>query len=199
MQNRFVHLHLHTEYSLVDGIVRIEPLSGRAAADKAPALAVTEYGNLFSLVKFYRGMQQQGIKPVIGAELRLHEDESDRETSNIVLLCQNYAGYRNLSHLITRSYLEGQHQGTPHIQREWLPNHTEGLIALSAARDGNIGRALINRNAAAAERYLEEWLSLFPDRFYLELQRTGRQHENLYIDEAIKLAGAFSVPVVATN
>jgi len=199
MQNRFVHLHLHTEYSLVDGLIRIDPLIEAVVADSTPAVAVTEYGNLFSLVKFYQGIQKQGIKPIAGVELRIYEDEPERETSNIVLLCQNSFGYRHLTELITRSYHEGQRQGIPHIRREWLINRTEGLIALSAARDGNIGKAIINRNDSAARKYLEEWGSLFPDRFYLELQRTGRQHENLYIDGAIRLATEFQVPVVATN
>ncbi len=199
MQTRFVHLHLHTEYSLVDGLIAVEPLMETALADQLAALAVTEYGNLFSLVKFYRQAQKRGIKPIIGVELKLFEKESDRDTSNIILLCQDLTGYRNLTRLVTRSYVEGQHQGIPHIQRNWLVNNTDGLIALSCAREGNIGKAIINHNIIAAAMYLQEWLQLFPDRFYLELQRTGRQHEDNYIEEAVRLAHDCNVPVVATN
>ncbi len=199
MQNRFVHLHLHTEYSLVDGLLDVELLMDAARESQTVALAVTEYGNLFSLVKFYRQAQKRGIKPIIGAELRLFETGTERDTSNIILLCQNQTGYRNLTRLLTRSYVEGQHQGIPHIQRSWLINHTEGLIALSCAREGNIGKALINRNESAAISYLQEWMQLFPDRYYLELQRTGRQHEDLYIEGAVRLAEQFNVPVVASN
>ena len=100
---------------------------------------------------------------------------------------------------MTRSYVEGQHNGIPHIRRDWLPGHTDGLIALSCAREGNIGKAIINHNPAAAAQYLQDWLQLFPDRFYLELQRTGRAHEDSYIEEAVRLAYDYNVPVVATN
>jgi DNA polymerase III subunit alpha len=199
MDNRFVHLHLHTEYSLVDGLVEVESLVDSARADQTVALAVTEHGNLFSLVKFYRQAQKRGIKPIIGAELKIYETASDRETSHIVLLCQNLAGYRNLTRLVTRSYIEGQHQGVPHVLRSWFAGSTDGLIALSCAREGNIGKAIINRNQTAAVLYLQEWLQLFPDRFYLELQRTARPNEDIHIEEAVRLAYDFNVPVVATN
>jgi DNA polymerase-3 subunit alpha len=111
MQNNFVHLHLHTEFSLIDGLLRIEPLMNTLAADQVPAIAVTEFGNLFSLIKFYNQAESRGIKPVIGVEARLHESIRDRDASNIILLCQNMTGYGHLTRLITRSFVEGQHQG----------------------------------------------------------------------------------------
>ena len=199
MHDIFVHLHLHTEYSLVDGLLRIEPLMDTARADHMPALAVTEFGNLFSVIKFYQQAEKRGVKSIIGVELKINESDNDREASNIVLLCQNMDGYRNLTRLVTRSYKEGQHQGIPHIQRHWLIDNTHGLIALSCGREGNIGKAIINNNHVAAAQYLDEWLVLFQDRFYLELQRTERQYEGVYIDGAIKLAQEFDIPVVATN
>lgn len=199
MPNRFVHLHLHSEYSLVDGLLSMEPLMAAAVTAGLPALAITEYGNLFSLVKFYKQAHKHGIKPIIGVEIRLFEDEPERDVSNIVLLCQNAVGYSNLTRLVTRSYREGQRQGVAHVHRAWLRGQTDGLIALSGAREGNIGKAIINGNTAAARVFLQEWLELFPDRFYLELQRTGRPHENLYIDQAVQLAHSFNVPVVASN
>jgi DNA polymerase-3 subunit alpha len=126
-------------------------------------------------------------------------DGSSAEGSSILLLVQDATGYRNLTRLITRSYFEGRAQDEPHVKREWLKGSTDGLIALSCARDGDVGQALINGNAELAKTLLAEWLKLFPDRYYLELQRTRRPHEDLYISGAVKLAGAFGVPVVATN
>ena len=198
-QPGFVHLHMHSQYSLVDGLIRLEPLMQRARELCLPALAITEQGNLFSLVKFYRQAQQAGIKPLIGAELRILDDGTGNHAGHLLLLCQNVDGYHNLTRLITRSYIQGQVQGQPHVRRDWLNGATDGLIALSCARDGDIGRALINGNMDAAKALLADWRERFPDRFYLELQRTGRPHENVYIDGAVQLAQDFDVPVVASN
>ena len=198
MQDGFVHLHLHSEYSLVDGLIRVEPLVHAAVAARMPAVAVTEHGNLFSAVKIYRAAEQAGIKPVIGAELPITE-EAGVGVSALVVLCQNVDGYRNLARLITRSYVEAGMQGGAQIHRAWLKGATEGLIALSAARAGDVGQALVNGNRELAKTLLAEWLELFPDRYYLELQRTGRPHEDRHIDGAVALAGSFNVPVVATN
>ena len=195
----FVHLHLHTQYSLVDGLIRIEPLMQRSRELGFPALAVTEQGNLFSLVKFYRQAQEAGIKPLIGAELRVLDDGPDAQAGSLLLLCQDGDGYRNLTRLITRSYTEGQIQGLPHVRRDWVENAAEGLIALSCARDGDIGRALVNGNADQARSQLSTWRECFPDRFYLELQRTGRPNEATHVDGALALAREFEVPVVASN
>ena len=199
MQESFVHLHLHTQYSLVDGLLRIQPLMEAVVNADMPAIAVTEQGNLFSLVKFYQAAQKNGIKPVIGAELKIHDGGPDSSAHSILLLCQDIDGYHNLTRLITRSYVEGQIQGIPHVRQEWFKNATGGLIALSCARAGDIGQALVGRNHNLAKTLLAEWLELFPDRFYLELQRTGRPDEESYIAEAINLAVSFQVPVVATN
>jgi DNA polymerase III subunit alpha len=199
MQNTFVHLHVHTEYSLIDGLLRMDPFMESSYKNKAPAVAVTEFGNLFSLVKFHHLAEKHGIKSIVGAELKIHEPQSDRESSNIVLLCQNLDGYHNLTRLLTRGYVEGQYQGVPHIQRDWLTGNSNGLIALSCAREGNVGKSIINNNHVLAAEYLQEWKELFPDRFYLELQRTDRKFEALYNDGAIKLSVKFDIPVVATN
>ena len=197
MPDTFVHLHLHSEYSIVDGLARIEPLISAAAATDMPALAITEQGNLFSLVKFYRRAFAAGIKPVIGSELRITRD--GQPEGNLVLLCQNTTGYHNLTRLITRSYTEGQHQGQPLVDITWLEQASDGLIALSCGRDGNIGQAILHANLESARSCLGQWKRIFPGRFYIELQRTGRQGEDLYNNDAIRLAAEFSIPVVATN
>jgi DNA polymerase-3 subunit alpha len=195
----FVHLHLHTEYSLVDGIVRVPALMEALAAAGMPACAVTEQSNLFSLVKFYRGAQKAGIKPIVGVDLWVCGDEGPEKPSRLVLLCQTDVGFRSLSRLITRSYAEGQVRGVPMVRHEWLAGNVDGLIALSAGVAGDVGQMLIADRVADAERLLNKWLGLFPDRYYLELQRIGREAEELYIQASVDLATRLRVPVVATN
>ncbi|MBI2970673.1 MAG: DNA polymerase III subunit alpha [Gammaproteobacteria bacterium] len=199
MPNRFVHLHVHTESSLVDGLIRIPQLVDAAAVGCMPALAVTESGNLFSLVKFYRQASEHGIKPIIGSELQVRNDGMGQGSSRIVVLCRDAAGYRNLTRLITRSYIDGQSHGAPCVERAWLREAAQGLIALSAAREGDVGQAVINGNLELAKTLLAEWLDIFPDCYYLEVQRTGRAHEESCIEGTIRLAEGFDVPVVATN
>ncbi|HWS01867.1 MAG TPA: DNA polymerase III subunit alpha [Gammaproteobacteria bacterium] len=195
----FVHLHLHTEYSLVDGIVRVKPLVKAVAAAGMPACAVTDQSNLFALVKFYKAALGAGVKPIIGADIWIHNDLDPNQPSRLVLLCQDRAGYLNLNALISRSYIEGQHRGVPTVQKDWLREHSDGLIALSGGRAGDVGLALLAGNAALAEQMLDDWCAMFPDRYYLELQRTGRDHEEHYLHAAVDLAARHAVPVVATN
>ncbi|MFT7460777.1 MAG: DNA polymerase-3 subunit alpha, partial [Planctomycetota bacterium] len=180
-------------------MLRTESLAKNVAEMEMPALALTEQGNFFSLIKFYRHAQKYGVKPVAGVELRVIDEKRKKQSSNILLLCQHLEGYRSLCRLITRSYTEGQIQGVPYIRREWLDDATDGLIALSCAREGDIGQALLNGNLELAKTCLAKWQKYFPDRFYMELQRTGRSKEDMYIESAVSLAGEFEVPVVATN
>lgn len=195
----FVHLHLHTEYSLVDGIVRVKPLVKAVAAAGMPACAVTDQSNLFALVKFYKAAIGAGIKPIIGADVWVHNAQDPNQPGRLVLLCQDRAGYLNLNELISRSYIDGQHRGVPVVQKDWLREHSAGLIALSGGRAGDVGLALLAGNTALAEELLDDWLALFPDRYYLELQRTGREREEDYLHAAVELAARRDVPVVATN
>jgi len=208
---RFVHLHVHTEYSLVDGVVRVESehkdgklaregLMDACARLGMPAVALTDQANLFALVKFYRAAQSHGIKPLVGVDALLREEGERAEPSRLVLLCQDDRGYRNLTRLVTRSYLEGQGRHGALLHRTWLDaDSTTGLIALSGAREGDVGRALLAGHDEAARAALEAWLALFGDRFYLELQRTGRAGEEECIAGSLRLAVALGVPVVATN
>ena len=200
MTEPFVHLHLHTEYSIADGTVRIPALMDQCVHDGVPAVALTDQGNLFGLVKFYRKAFASGIKPIIGVDLKLQDpDEADRPFG-LVLLCQNLAGYRNLTRLITRTYLEGQHRGVPLAEHAWLSRDTtEGLIALSGGIHGDIGRALVAGHAEQAAERLQQWQDIFGDRFYIELARTGRSAEEDYVQQAVSLAAASGTPVVASN
>jgi len=196
----FVHLHLHSEYSLVDSTVRIPALMERCAAIGMPSVALTDQNNLFGLVKFYRKAMAAGIKPLIGIDLRIfNEDEPERPFS-MLLLCQNDLGYKNLSELVTRSYLEGQVRGVPMARREWLHETScDGLIALSGGLHGDIGQALHSGHAERAAELLADWRVTFPDRYYLELVRTGRPGEEACVRASVALASEAGVPVVATN
>ncbi len=195
----FIHLHLHTEYSMVDGLVGIKSLMKTVAAAGMPAIAITDQVNLFAMVKFYRAAQAAGIKPIVGAELWVVNTPEDKVLSRLVLLCQNEVGYKNLTRLLSRAYLQGQRLGVPLIEKSWLSGCTDGLIALSGGREGDIGQALLANQPAMVNQCVKTWQTLFPQRFYLELQRTGRPQEELYIQSALALAVDHDLPVVATN
>ncbi|MGS2724054.1 DNA polymerase III subunit alpha [Porticoccus sp. GXU_MW_L64] len=199
MTQPFVHLRLHTEYSLIDGLVRIKPLVAKVAELGMPALAITDFCNFYGLVKFYKAVQGSGIKPIAGCDLLVAGEDSEDEPSLLTLLVQNGAGYKNLTKLISRAYQQGQSQGRPVVQPQWISECAEGLIALSGGRMGNVGRALLSGNRDQAAEFLSRWQKDFPDRFYLELQRTGRPHEERYLHAAVDLAGEAGCPVVATN
>ena len=199
MSHRFVHLHLHSEYSLANGVVRIKPLVNAVAAANMPAVALTDQGNLFAMVKFYRAAMAAGVKPIIGVDVWLQNEQDPGQPSRLVLLCQDDTGYKNLTQLVSRSYLEGQQRGIPILQRDWLEGFTDGLIALSAGRLGEVGMALLAGKADVAGQLLADWQRWFPGRFYLELQRTGRENEEAYIQLAVELALEHDLPVVATN
>ena len=199
MSNEFVHLRLHSEYSLVDGLVRIKPLTKKVAEIGMPAVALTDFNNFFGLVKFYKAAQAVGVKPILGADLLVLDEDGEGNPTQLVLLIADEQGYKNLTRLISKAYQAGQRQGIPYIRRSWLAEFSAGLIALSGGRHGEIGMALVSGRQTDAEQLLVEFMGLFPDRFYLELQRTGRPGEESYLHAAVELAGKLSCPVVATN
>jgi len=195
-----VHLRLHTEYSLVDGIVRVPDLMAAVAAAGMPAVALTDQSNLFAMVKFYKEAQAAGVKPLIGVDAWIREPIERAPPSRIVFLCQSLAGYRRLTQLVTRSYLEGQHRGPPMLERSWLSREAlQGLIVLSGGFEGDIGQAIARGRDDEAERCLARWLSFCGDRFYLEVQRTGRAGEQTCSEAAMELAQLRGVGAVATN
>ncbi|MDE0789397.1 MAG: DNA polymerase III subunit alpha [Woeseiaceae bacterium] len=200
MSANFVHLHLHTEYSMVDSTVRIPQLVARCAEEKMPAIGMTDQNNLFGLVKFYRKSLAAGVKPIIGLDLRIANDDDAAHPFTLLLLVKDNDGYRKLSELVTRCYIEGQANGLPMAQREWLNEKScTGLIALSGAREGDIGRAIVAGNDDHVNECLDYWLDVFGDRFYLELIRTGRKTEEAVVQRSLKLATERNVAVVASN
>jgi DNA polymerase-3 subunit alpha len=199
MTTPFVHLRVHTEYSLVDGLVRLKPLVKAAVEQGMPALAVTDEANLFGLVKFYKGAQGAGLKPIIGADLWLTNPHDEEHPYRLTLLAMNDTGYRNLTELISRGWMEGQRLGRAELKREWVLAQSEGLIALSGGRDGEVGRYLLSDHGDEARALLEEWNAAFPGRFYLELTRTGRPLEEECLHLSVALAVESGTPVVATN
>lgn len=203
MNPSYIHLSLHTEYSLTDSVLRIKPLMRTLKKHNAPAVALTDQCNLFAMVKFYKAALQAGVKPIIGVDAWLHNPDMHANGSEaparILFLCQNEIGYRNLTRLVSRSYQEGQHNGVAMLEYDWLEGMSEGLIALSGGPAGDVGRALLSGRRLQAEKHLAFWQHQFPGRYYLELQRTGRESEEEYIQASVALASDNNIPVVATN
>ncbi len=199
MTPNFVHLRIHTEFSLVDGIVRIKPLVKKLIEFQMPSAAITEQSNLFSLVKFYKASQGAGIKPITGADVLIYNDEEPASPFRMTLLARNKTGYVTLTELVSQAYQHGQHQGVPMLQKSWIEQNHEGLIVLSGAMEGDVGKALQAENIAQARACAGHWAKLFPDCFYLELQRVGKPNEERYIKLAVELAAELDLPVVATN
>ncbi|WP_133130800.1 DNA polymerase III subunit alpha [Legionella yabuuchiae] len=199
MQSPFVHLRVHSEYSLIDGLVRIKPLMKMLPEQGMNAVAVTDYCNLFAAVKVFQSALSSGVKPIIGSEIPYLDPDKPESVYSLVLLCQNQTGYKNLTRLVSKAYLEGQHQGQPRIHRQWIKDYSDGLIALSGGCLGDIGRALATGDEKTANALAIEWASLFPNRFYLEIQRTDRPDEAAYNEKLVQLAESLQLPLVATN
>ncbi len=197
MKSNFVHLRVHSEFSLVDSVITVKDLLAESVKLGMPAIALTDQCNFYGLVKFYKEAIASGIKPIVGSDFLLMGD--DGETSLITLLAMNDAGYRNITEIISLAYIEGQSLGIAKIYWQWLEQFNEGIIAISGAKFGNIGKALLHGNSDQAEHFLQQWMRVYPDRFYIELQRTGRSNDEHYLHLALDLAGNFSCPVVATN
>ena len=199
MSQRFVHLHVHSEYSLQDSTVRLKPLIAEVRERGMGAVALTDLNNMFAVVKHFKAATAMGVKPIFGADVWIRHPERKDQLSRLVLLCQNDQGYLNLKKLVSRAYLEGQSADRATIDIDWLRESSDGLIALSACLDGDIGLALRAQNSELAESCLRQWLQLFEQRFFLEIQRTGRPREEAYIAQAIAWSESLQVPLVASN
>lgn len=199
MAQNFVHLRIHTEFSLRDGLIRLPALFNKMNQLNMGAVAITDLANLYATVKFYQQAIKAGIKPIIGVDLWIAEDKQPQVVTKLTLLCQNVQGYQNLLKLVSRSFLEGQVIDKPVVLTSWLDGLTEGLICLSGGHEGDIGRALLAQDVAHAYACATGWQSLFKDRFYIEISRVGRTHEHAYINAVIQLASELKLPLVATN
>ena len=198
MSQNFVHLRVRSEYSLSDSIVRLKDLTSQVASDSMPSVALTDFNNLFGLVKFYKLARSSGLKPIMGADVLVKYSHSKKPT-NMTLLIKNEIGYRNLTKLISDAYLSKHTNAVPVIDFSWLKTLNTGLIALSGGREGEIGRLLSVNKDEEAREILKINQDLFDDRFYLEIQRTGRTGEESFIQKALNLSGKFDCPLVATN
>ncbi len=197
MQN-FVHLRLHTEFSITDGTLHIKDLINLASQDQMFALAITDLHNIFALVKFYKGCREKGIKPIIGAEVNI--EGYDKSLYKIVILAKNLTGYRELCELITRSYIENKIGDIPYVKEGWLLESTwYNLIVLSGALAGDIGQIIISNKPKQALAKAQLWQSAFPDSYYIELQRFNYSQVNLLIEESLNIAHELAIPVVATH
>jgi len=205
----FVHLRLHTEYSISDGIVRIDQpkrkggglgdtLTSRASALGLPALAVTDINNLFAMVKFYKAAQAAGIKPIIGCDVWLEERNKDEGPERLTLLVQSEAGYRNLARLLSRAQLENQTRQGALVRREWLADSTADLIALTG-KEGALAKALLADQLELAEAIAQEWQALFPQRLYLEVSRCQRPLDEDWVQLAAAFGRYLGLPLVASN
>jgi DNA polymerase-3 subunit alpha len=199
----FVHLRTHTEYSVVDGTLRIDDAAAAAKADGQAALAITDLSNLFGAVKFYKACRGKGVKPIIGVDVYLEPDPavsgSDKQASRLMLLAQDRTGYLNLCELLGRAWVQNAQRAQAWLKWEWLAERGDGLIALSGADMGVVGSALLAGDTARATTAARRLAELFPGRFYIELQRAGLATHETHVRAAVPLAAELGLPVVATH
>ncbi|WP_419570029.1 DNA polymerase III subunit alpha [Rheinheimera sp.] len=195
----FIHLRVHSDFSMVDGIKKIKPIVGAAKKLGMPALALTDQMNMCGLVRFYSTAHDAGIKPLIGADFWVLHPLFPNESCRLLVLAATNEGYANLTLLLSDAYLRGHVQGRPQIEHDWLEKYSPGLIVLSGGKDGPLGKALLKGNAQSTDTLVQFYRQHFPNRFFLELIRTGRADEETYIQMAVELAEREQLPVVATN
>ncbi|MBP0591687.1 DNA polymerase III subunit alpha [Paraburkholderia sp. LEh10] len=197
---RFVHLRVHSEFSIADGIVRIDDVVAAAAKDGQGALALTDLGNAFGLVRFYKEARGKGVKPIAGCDVWITNPDDRDKPSRILLLVKNKTGYLNLCELLSKAWLTNQYRGRAEVEAQWLEGGlAQGLLALSGAQHGDVGIALAAGNEEAARRNAQRWAKIFPNGFYIELQRGGQPGAEAYVQQAVALAASLKLPVVATH
>ena len=195
----FVHLRTHTEFSVVDGTLRIDDAVAAARRDGQPALAITDLANLFGAVKHYKACRDKGLKPLIGADLWMPPDSGERQASRLLVLVQDFQGYLNLSELLARAWTTNVQKAQAWVKWEWLEDLSGGLLALSGAEHGALGQALLAGDAARATAVAQRLAGLFPGRFYIELQRAGLPGQEALVQASVPLAAELGLPVVATH
>ena len=203
--SEFVHLHLHTQFSLLDGAIRFEPLFAMARSFNMPACAITDHGNMFGVVDFYFAARAAGIKPIIGCEAyiapnaRTDKERHEDNAYHVVLLAENNAGYANLMKLISIAHMEGFYY-VPRIDKEILRRYNEGLICMTACLKGQVPQAILRSDENGVNAQMDDYLSIFgPDRLFLELQDNGIPEQKKVNEGLIRLADRYSLPLIATN
>ncbi|MEM6228822.1 DNA polymerase III subunit alpha [Shewanella scandinavica] len=196
---RFVHLRVHSDFSMTDGVAKVKPILAQVEAQGMAAVALTDQNNFCGLVKFYSGCHGAGIKPIIGADFWMQVPGFEGELCALTIIAMNNVGYQNLTQIISQAYLRGQVAGRVVIDQEWLLTYNEGILLLSGAKEGDLGKALLKGNSTQVESLCEFYQTHFADRYFLELIRTGRPDEERYLHMAVILAQEKGIPVVATN
>lgn len=199
MSASFVHLRIHTEFSLIDSIVRVKPLVKKVAELGMPACAISDIGNFFGLIKFYKAAQGVGVKPIIACDFWVPSELDESGKALITLVAMDLTGYKNIIQVISKGYLHGQIIGGTLIQMDWIKEHSDGVIALSGGRLGEVGQAILSGRVDLASEKLLMLKNIFPNRFYIEITRTQRPGEETYIHQVVPLADQFEIPLVATN
>jgi DNA polymerase-3 subunit alpha len=192
----FIHLRVHSEYSVADGLVKVRDLVERARCQNMPAVALTDQGNLFGLIKFYEAALAAGVQPLIGVDLR-YRDPITQALCRCLTLAADERGYRRIIELVSKAYVDAAERGW--VERDWLCEDTDGMLLLSGGVSGDVGQALVNGDVQRASALAESWQQAYGERAYLELMRTGREGESVYVPQAVDLAQRLGMPVVATN
>ncbi|MEL4253706.1 DNA polymerase III subunit alpha [Shewanella xiamenensis] len=196
---RFVHLRVHSDFSMSDGVAKVKPILAQVEAHGMAAVALTDQNNFCGLVKFYGGCHGAGIKPIIGADFWMQVPGFDGEFCALTIIAMNNEGYQNLTQIISQAYLRGHVQGRVVIDQEWLVTYNQGILLLSGGKEGDVGKALLKGNNTQVESLCEFYQQHFEGRYFLELLRTGRPDEERYLHMAVGLAQEKGIPVVATN
>ena len=199
MRNPFIHLHLHSQYSISDSLIRIRQLLEKTYECGMPSVSVTDKNNLFSLVKFYRESINYGIKPILGVDIDIENSFNSKILPSVVLLCKNTTGYKNLTKLITEGYLNLPENNKFYVSKKLLQKYSDGLIALSGGINGDLSQAILTGKEENIENVINFWRKTYKDSFYLEITRTGRDLEDEYNSVCLDIAHKFNVPVVASN
>ncbi len=193
----FIHLNVHSEFSVVDSTIRIPKLMNALVENHVPAVAVTDFNNMYATIKFFKAATAAGIKPIMGADVQVL-DEHETPYS-VVLLCMNKQGYLNLSEIISLAHQKGYHKGKPMVRESWLKENNEGLIAISSNMRGDIGQLILAKKTEAAADKIEKWKRVFGNRYYLSIARINKKNEKWHNDATLYLAAHQNVPIVASN
>ncbi|MFL2752119.1 MAG: PHP domain-containing protein, partial [Gammaproteobacteria bacterium] len=195
--NKYTHLNLHSEYSIQDGLIRINDLAQKASDLNFESLAITDSSNLFGFIKFYKELRKKGIKPICGSDFSLLGENTN--SGNLQLLVKNHKGYKNLIRLISKSHTTGKINGSPFLSVKDLEEFSEGLLLITGGIDSQIGQSILDGKNDIALKQIKYLKNLYKDNFFLQLTRTGKNQEELCNQSLIEFANTLSIPVVATN